>query len=481
MNLRPVGFILGFLIASLAAAMLLTAVVSVGFGDGQWPAFVLSGSLCVFVSGQLILGMRQREVVIDRRQAFLITSLAWLVMPLFGALPLMWSSLRISFTDAVFEAASGLTTTGATVLVGLDVMPRSVLFWRSLMHWLGGIGIVAMGVAVLPFLRVGGLQLFRTESSDRSDKVVPRASQFATAVLGVYLALTVLCAIAYALAGMSGFDAINHAMSTVATGGFSTSDQSLGHYGSAAIEWIAVVFMLSGSLPFVLYVQALRGRPMLLVRDAQVVTLVGLLAGSSLLVSVWLVVRADIPWPEAIRMAVFNLTSIVTTTGFASTDYTLWGTSAVMVFMFLTFVGGCTGSTSGGFKIYRFLVVGQIFRGTAYRMITPHGVYIATYGGRPIDLDIVKSVATFMIAYFTAILVLTMALGMLGLDFETAFSGAATAISNVGPGIGQVIGPAGSFASLPDAAKWLLGFAMVLGRLEIVTVAVLLIPDFWRG
>jgi trk system potassium uptake protein TrkH len=397
MNLQPVGYILGYLIGTLAVAMTATALVSLAMGDGEWLAFALAASMCVFVAGLLIFGMRQREVAIDRRQAFLITSLAWLVMPVLSAIPLMWSSLQVSLTDAVFECASGLTTTGSTVLAGLDTMAPSLLLWRSLLHWLGGIGIVAMGIAILPFLRVGGLQLFRTESSDRSDKVVPRANQFAVALLGVYFGLSVLCAIGFYAAGMTVFEAINHAMATLSTGGFSTSDASIGHFQSPAIEWIAVVFMLAGALPFALYVQAIRGRPLLLFRDAQVVTIVALLAGAGLVLSLWVAATSDIAWGDAFRLAVFNLTSVVSTTGFASTDYTLWGTFAVLVFLFFTFVGGCAGSTAGGIKIYRFLIVGQMFRATVHRMITPHGVYIPSYGGRPIDLEIVKSVAAFMI------------------------------------------------------------------------------------
>ncbi|MGF1627228.1 MAG: TrkH family potassium uptake protein [Alphaproteobacteria bacterium] len=480
MNLQPVAFILGYLIGALAVAMAVTAAASLAMGDGEWPAFSVSSGLCIFVSGLLILGMRQREIIIDRRQGFLLTSMAWTVVPFLGALPLIWSSRQMSLTDAVFESVSGLTTTGSTVLTGLDVLEPSLLLWRSMLQWLGGIGIIAMGVTVLPFLRVGGLQLFRTESSDRSDKVVARASQFTSLLIGTYAVLSLLCALAYAAAGMSAFDAINHAMTTISTGGYSTHDASIGYFQSPVIDWIATLFMLSGALPFVLYVQAVRGRPLQVFTDSQVLTLVALLAGSSLVMSVWLWSGSDIAWIDAIRLTAFNLTSVVTTTGFATADYTLWGTFAVVVFLFFTFVGGCAGSTSGGFKIYRFLIVGQMFRATTHRMITPHGVYIATYGGRPIDLEIVKSVATFMIAFFTTILLLTMALGMLGLDFQTAFSGAATAVANVGPGIGQTIGPAGNFAPLPDAAKWLLSFGMLLGRLEIVTLAVLLMPDFWR-
>jgi len=480
MDLRPVGFIFGYLVMALAGAMIIPVGVSVLTGDGEWPAFAGAMGASVFVGGMLILGLRPEQIAIDRRQGFVVTSLAWSGLPLFGALPLLWSGLDLSVTDAVFESVSGLTTTGSTILSGLDGMAPSLLMWRSMLQWVGGIGIIAMGIAILPFLRVGGMQVFRMESSDRSDKVVPKASQFTLLLVSIYLGLTALCAIAYGAAGMTAFQAVNHAMTTISTGGYATSDLSMGYFSSPTIHWLATLFMLSGGLPFVLYIQALRGRPLLLVNDGQVQALFGLLAAFTVALALWLVARTDLDFLVALRLAAFNVTSVVTTTGYATSDYMVWGTFAVVAFYFLTFVGGCSGSTSGGFKIYRFQVIAQLFAVSGRRMLTPHGVFFATYGGKPIDEDVVQSVATFMILFVTTILILALALGLMGLDIQTAFSGAATAVANVGPGIGPIIGPAGNFSSLPDAAKWLLSLGMVLGRLEIVTLAILLVPDFWK-
>lgn len=460
--------------------MATVALVSLVMNDGEWRPFFEASGLAVVLAGFLILGLRPGDVVINRRQGFLLTSLAWLILPVIGAMPLLLSELPIGLADAVFESVSGLTTTGSTVLTDLDDMAPTLLLWRSVLQWLGGIGIIAMGIAILPFLRVGGLQLFRTESSDRSDKVVPRANELAVLLITVYVALTVLCALAYLLAGMTVFEAVNHAMTTISTGGYSTSDFSIGVFESPAIEWVATIFMLSGGLPFVLYVQAMRGRPVVLLQDGQVRTFLALLVGTSLVLSIWLVIHNDIAWIDAIRMTAFSVTSIVTTTGYVSPDYTEWGSFAVIVFLFLTFVGGCAGSTAGGFKVYRFQIVGQMFRVSTARMMMPHGVLAPTYAGRPVDNDIINSVAMFMIVFFMSVLVFTMALGMLGLDFQTSFSGAVTAIANVGPGIGETIGPSWNFARLPEAAKWLLSLAMILGRLEIVTLLVLVTPYFWR-
>jgi trk system potassium uptake protein TrkH len=410
-----------------------------------------------------------------------LTVLAWLWVCVLGAGPLLWGTDRLSVADAVFESTSGLTTTGSTVLVGLDALSPSLLLWRSMLQWIGGIGIIVMGVAILPFLRVGGMQIFRLESSDRSDKIVPRANEFAVLLIVVYLGLSFACALAYLVAGMSPFEAVNHAMTTVSTGGFSTSDSSMAHFASPTIHWLCTGFMLAGGLPFVLYIQALRGRSWALWQDAQVRALTLFLAATSLGLSVWVAAHEGLPWPEALRLSAFNVTSIVTTTGYALTDYTLWGGAAATLFYFLTFVGGCSGSTAGGFKIYRFQIYLSLFGVMTRRMITPHGVFWPRYEERHVDTETFLSMATFTALFVITIVLLAFALSLTGLDLVTSFSGAATAVTNVGPGLGPLIGPAGSFASLSDTAKWLLSLGMILGRLEIVTVAILVLPAFWRA
>jgi len=481
MSTRPIGFILGFLILVFAGAMLAPLFVSLATEDGEWPAFAAGIGTCLFVGGMLILTLRSDRIELGRRQGFALTSTVWVCLPLFGALPFVWSDRVGTFTDAVFESVSGITTTGSTVLAGLDLMEPSLLLWRSLLQWLGGIGIIAMGIVILPFLRVGGMQIFRTESSDRSDKVVARASDFMVMLVGVYVGLSLLCAGAYALAGMTVFEAVNHAMTTISTGGYSTSDLSMGYFESAAIQWIGTFFMLAGGIPFALYIFALRGKPGRLFRNSQVLTFLSFVLAVSLGLAVYLMVTRDTSLPLALRLTAFNVTSVVTTTGYATSDYTAWGGFAGVVFYFLIFLGACSGSTSGGFKVYRVQIIYELVRTTIRRMTMPHGVFIPRYAGKEIDAEVTYSVAAFMVLFVTTILVIALALAMIGLDFETAFSGAATAVANVGPGVGDVIGPAGNFSSLPDVAKWILSAGMILGRLEIVTLAVLALPEYWRA
>jgi trk system potassium uptake protein TrkH len=338
-----------------------------------------------------------------------------------------------------------------------------------------------MGVAILPILRVGGMQLVRTESSDLSEKILPRAAQIASAIGLIYLALTLACAILYWYAGMVPFDAAAHAMTTIATGGFSTRDASIGGFGSAAIEWIAIVFMVIGSLPFVLYIQASGGQLRPLLRDAQVRWFIGIAAVVALAISLWLILTASALPSEALRHATFNAVSTISTTGYASTDYGLWGTFPVATLFFLMCVGGCTGSTSGGIKVFRLTVLHAVASNQVARLLRPHGVFVATFNRRPLPETAAIAVMAFVFLFALSFALLAIMLSALGLDYLTAMSGALTALANVGPGLGDIIGPAGNFSSLPDSAKWLLSAAMLLGRLELLTVLVLFTPAFWRG
>ena len=413
------------------------------------------------------------------RQAYVLTFLAWLAVPAFGALPLVFSELELSYTDAFFETMSGVTTTGSTVLVGLDTMPHSILLWRALMQWLGGVGIIVMAIAILPWLRSGGMQLFRAESSDRSDKPMPRLAAITAALCGVYVTASVVCAIAYHLAGMSVFDAIAHSMATLATGGFSTRDLSFIDY-SVSAQWVGTVFMIVGALPFLLYVRAVRGDWAIL-RDRQTQIMLLLLTAAVVALALWMHLHGGRPLAEALRLAAFNATSVMTTTGFASDDFNLWGSFAIGVFFYLMFIGGCTGSTSGAIKVFRFRVLFIVLRSYLSRRFMPHAVAHPSYDGKELSGDVVEGVMAFLAVYFLTVAIAALALGAFGLDWLTALSGAVQAIGNVGPGLGPIIGPAGNFASLPDGAKWILAFAMLLGRLELFTVLVLMTPGFWRG
>jgi len=484
LQVRPVLYLVGGMLVVLSLAMLLPAAVDGLAGHANWQAFALSGA-ATFVCGSALLYATRCSLAggLSLRQAFLLTPLAWLAISLFAAVPLYLSDcarLKGSVTNAFFEAMAGLTTTGATVIVGLDTAPPGVLLWRALLQWLGGIGIIAAAIAILPALGVGGMQLFRTESSDRSEKVRPRVREIAATIGAVYCGLTIACGLAYWAAGMTPFDALAHALTTVSTAGFSTSDGSIGHWNSPAIEWIAILFMISGALPFVLYVRLLH-RERAALRDSQVLILLGLLAIVTAVLAIWLVASGRHGIAEAVRHAAFNVVSIVTTTGFATADYMLWGNAAVGVFFALAFIGGCTGSTSGGLKIFRFEVMARLLRSHFLQLLYPRGVFPRVYAGRPLPDDVVVSVVVFFSLYFICYSAVTIALMGLDLDFLTSASAAASTLSGVGPGLGPIIGPAGNYGPLPDAAKWLLCFVMLLGRLELFAVLVLFMPRFWRG
>jgi trk system potassium uptake protein TrkH len=479
-DIRPILFILGVVLAPFGVAMVFPALADLSVGNKDWQVFAAAGALTVFAGGVLMLANRGPIGELGLRQAFLLTTISWLTVALFGALPLLLSNLGLDYTDAFFESMSGLTTTGSTVLTGLDELPPGILFWRALLQWIGGVGIIVMGIAILPFLQVGGMQLFRAESSDRSDKPLPRIRQVADGIAVAYLFLTLACTLLYWFGGMTSFEALAHAMTTVSTGGYSTSDGSIGHFDSALIDWTAIVFMLAGAIPFFLYVRTFYSDPLAIVRNSQVRAFLGFLAALIVALTAWVYAAQSIPLADALRQVTFNVVSIVTTTGYATTDYSLWGSTAVVIFLAITVIGGCTGSTAGGIKIMRFEIIVLSARMQTKRLIHPHRIAALSYNNAPISGELQVSVAAFSVLFFVSIVLGTAALCALGLDFLTSLSAAATAVANVGPGLGEIVGPAGNFASLPDAAKWLLAIGMLLGRLELFTILVLFHPGFWR-
>lgn len=478
---RPVLYVVGILLVILAAAMLLPAMIEIFSGTPDWRAFVFAAAATVFVGGSLVLATFSDRARLGLRQAFLMTSLCWFAAALFGALPFTFLKLPLNFTDAFFESMSGITTTGSTVMIGLDHAPPGILLWRALLQWIGGIGIIVTAVAVLPMLQVGGMQLFRTESSDRSQKIVPRTGQLASGIAIVYCGLTVLLVIGLLAGGMTLFNAVVHAMTTISTGGFSTSDQSIAAFENPVIHWIIFAGMVAGALPFVLFVSAMHGHPRMLYKDTQVQWFIGTLA-----VVIAGITAAEIWFQDqefwlALRLSAFNVTSILSGTGYASSAYDNWGTFAPGIFFMLMFIGGCAGSASCGIKIFRFQILFAAAGVQIKKLIQPHGVFVAHYNRSAISTDIVESVMAFTLVYMASFAVLTIAMGVLGFDLITAASAAATTISNVGPGLGDIVGPSGTFAALPAAAKWLLAAGMLLGRLEFFTILVLFAPSFWRG
>lgn len=478
--LRPSLYVSSFFALYLAIAMIIPALVALGDDHQNWAVFAGSSVGVIALSLLGIASLRGPVPQFSPRFGFMLTTVLWVVCVTVCAVPFWFSPLNITTAEAFFEAMSGLTTTGATVLSGLDMMPRSILLWRSMMQWFGGIGIIAIGMFLFPFLRIGGMQFFRTESSDRSDKALPKLVQVARALCVIYVVATLVCMIIYAALGMSLFDAVNHAMTTVATGGFSTHDRSFGFFEDPRMLWVAVVFMIIGALPFVLYVEFfVRGR-FSLFRDVQVRVFLGGIVFVGFALAVWLEFTRNIMFHEALTQAYFNVVSIVTTTGYASDDYAVWGPFAFGVFFILTFIGGCSGSTTGGIKVYRFIIVWQALKRTFTRLVYPDAIVPLRFGDRHVDQDVYDSVIVFLIAYFLIFGLSILALALLGNDFITALTGALTALSNVGPGLGETIGPAGNFRPLGDTEMWLLSFLMLLGRLEIMTVLVLFVPAFWN-
>ena len=481
MDFRPIFMIVGLLLSTLAFGMCVPAIVDAFFGNPDWQVFAVSAAVTLFVGITMTLTSNTRGVKLNVRQAFVMTTLSWLAITFFASLPFAFSELQLSFTDAFFEAMSGVTTTGSTVITNLDRAPPGILLWRALLQWLGGIGIIVMAIAVMPILRVGGMQLFRMESSDASEKALPRAAQIASTIGLIYFGLTMIWALFYWLAGMGGFDAFAHAMTTIATGGFSTSDASIAVFDSWAIDTLATLGMVVGSLPFVLYLKTIRGGYRALASDSQVQWFFAIAAFFVLSASGWLWLKAGSDPLTALQYGSFNVVSIMTGTGYATSDFGLWGSFAMPIFFFIMFIGGCAGSTTCGIKIFRFQVLYAAARTQTRHLLQPHGVFIPYYNRRPIPDEVIVSVLSFFFVFGICFAALALGLGLMGLDFVTALSGAATAISNVGPGLGPIIGPAGSFQPLPDAAKWLLSAGMLLGRLELFTVLVLFTRAFWRG
>lgn len=477
---RPILFIIGILLCTLAVGMFVPATVDLYFGHTDWRVFSAASAVSLFIGGALIMMNRVDRLRMTSRQAFILTTASWLVLTAVSALPFAFSNLHMSYTDAFFEAMSGISTTGSTVMVGLDTAPPGILLWRAILQWLGGIGIIVMAIAVMPMLRVGGMQLFRMENSDRSDKAFPRATQIAMGIALLYLGFTVIWSILLWWAGMPLFDAVAHAMTTIATGGFSTKDASVGYYDSALIDVIITCGMLTGALPFILYLQMLRGNGLALWRDSQVRWFLTIAGTIILGMALWHHDVNQVPFLEALRYSAFNIVSVMTGTGYATTDYGLWGPFAVTVFFFVMFIGGCAGSTTCGVKIFRLQVLYETAKVQLNQMLRPHGVFIAYYNRKPLSEDVTESVLSFFFLFVACFAILAAGLGAMGLDFVTALSSAGTAIANVGPGLGPIVGPSGNFATLPDGAKWLMSAGMLIGRLEVFTVLVLFSPEFWR-
>ncbi len=476
---RSVALIIGALLILLGVFMLAPMIADLVTGSVEWRSFAAASALTLFTGAILMLVARGGKLKMNLQAAFILTTFSWVVMAVFATLPFMLAETPLSFTDAYFESMSGLTTTGSTVMSGLDDLPKGILLWRAILQWIGGVGIIIVALAVLPMLKVGGMQLFRAEWFEPMGKILPRAQAIAIGIGAAYLGLTMLCAGVYWMLGVDAFDAICLSMTTLSTGGFANSDASFAAYSQGGADIAGTVFMTLAALPFAAYILAVRGNFSALWRNTQARGFLGFLAVVIVFMSLYMEFTDHEGLAHPIRLAMFNVVSITTGTGYGFGDFQLWGPMAAPLFFVLMFVGGCAGSTSCSIKIFRFQVAIEGLRAHIRRMIRPHIVIPLRYNGAPLPQSALFSVYSFFFVFFACFAVATIALSFAGLDTTTAISSAATAIANVGPGLGDIVGPAGNFSTLPDFAKWVLSLTMLVGRLELFTVLVLFTPRFW--
>ncbi|SEG38874.1 trk system potassium uptake protein TrkH [Thalassococcus halodurans] len=480
-DLRPVAYVIGLLVSFLGVTMLFPLIVDIAEGRGAWPVFLESAIISILAGGLIALssanGVKER---LSLQQTFLLTTGVWVALPVFGAIPFVIGATEATIVDAYFEAMSGLTTTGSTVFSGLDDLPKGLLLWRGLLQWLGGIGIIVVAMVFLPELRVGGMQIFRSEAFDTMGKILPRATEISASISTIYVTITLICGLCYLVTGMNAFDATVHALTTVSTGGFSNYDASFGTFQGPA-EYVASVFMILAALPFVRFVQMARGNRTAILYDSQVRAFLAIIV-ILVVVTVSILVTVFPHHPEqAIREALFNITSIMTGTGYASVDYMQWGPFLIAMFFFIGLIGGCAGSTACSVKVFRYQLLVASIKTQLRKIRSPNGIFTPRYEGRPVSEDVMSSVMSFFMFFLVILGMFAIALGMTGLDFITSISGAATALANIGPGLGDEIGPAGNFQNINDTAKWLLIFAMLMGRLELMAVLILFTVRFWRG
>jgi len=477
-NYKTVFFTLGILQIILGIFMLIPIFVQFFFKEIDSSFF--GASIITIIFGTLFfLSNLDHDKKLNLQQAFLLTALSWLSIAIFGSLPLIFSEVNFSFTNAFFESMSGITTTGSTIIPNLEEMPKAILLWRAILQWLGGIGIIVMAITLMPIMNVGGMQLFKISNSDSSEKILPKSKEIALRLIYIYSGLTTLCAISYKILGMNTFDSITHSMTTIATGGFSNYNESIGFFNSFSIEISAMIFIILGSLPFIAYIKFLNGNRKIFISDIQIRTFLKIILISILILSIYLFL--DKSSELNFRTVLFNVISILTGTGYVNAQFDNWGGFPLIIFIGLMFIGGCAGSTTCGIKIFRFQILYSFVLNQLKKIIYPKGIFVLKYNQSPVDDKFTASIISFIYMYLVIFFAITALLSLTGLDFITSISGAATSISNVGPGLGSTIGPNGNFSSLPDISKWILSFGMILGRLELFAILVLFLPSFWRN
>ena len=481
-NYKTVFFAIGILLIILGLFMLIPFLVQIIYGE-QNSTFLSSAVVTFFIGILLVLANLEDNKKLNLQQAFLLTTLSWLSIAIFGSLPFMLSTLNLSFVDSFFESMSGITTTGSTVITNLDSSPKGILIWRAILQWLGGIGVIVMAITILPLLNVGGMQLFKNDQmSETTEKILPKTREVTLIISIIYLALTLTCAVAYWFAGMNIFDSIAHSMTTIATGGFSTYSSSIGYFQNPKIEIVSIIFIILGSLPFIAYLKFIKGDRKIFLKDSQIRGLIYILFISVILMFIYLLLNnQEYSFLDNLRISTFNVVSILSGTGYITADFSSWGKFPLIFFLFLMFVGGCAGSTTCGIKIFRFQILVSFAINQVKKLVYPHAIFSIKYNNEKINNTFIYSIMAFIFLYFFIFFILSAVLSLNGLDFVTALSGAATSISNVGPGLGSIIGPDGSFQDLPNFSKLSLSLGMLLGRLELFAVLVLFFPSFWKN
>ena len=477
-NYKTVFFTLGILQIILGIFMLIPIIAQLFYNEIDSSFF--GASIVTIIFGTLFfLSNLDHEKKLSLQQAFLLTALSWLSIAIFGSLPFVFSSLDFSFTNAFFESMSGITTTGSTIIPNLENMPKGILLWRALLQWLGGIGIIVMAITLMPIMNVGGMQLFKISNNDSSEKILPKSKEIALRLIYIYSGLTGLCALSYKILGMNIFDSLTHSMTTIATGGFSNYNESIGFFNSLSIEISAMIFIILGSLPFIAYIKFLSGDKKIFFSDIQIKTFLKIILFSIIILSIYLIIYSSSELN--LRSIFFNIISILTGTGYVNAQFDKWGGFPVVLFLGLMFIGGCAGSTTCGIKIFRIQILYSFVSNQLKKIIYPKGVFVLKYNQSPVDNKFIASIISFIYMYLVIFFIITAFLSLTGLDFITSISGAATSISNVGPGLGSIIGPNGNFSSLPEVSKWILTLGMILGRLELFAILVLFLPSFWRN
>ena len=478
-NYKTVFYTLGTLQIILGIFMLIPVIIQLIYNELD-SGFVSASIITIIFGVLFFLSNLDHNKNIDLPQAFILTALSWVSIAIFGSLPFIFSDLSLKFTDAFFESMSGITTTGSTIITDLDNAPKGILLWRAILQWLGGIGIILMAITLMPLMNIGGMQLFKISSNDSAEKILPKSKEVSLRLIIIYSILTFTCGLFYKVFGMNYFDSLTHSMTTIATGGFSNYNDSIGHFNSALIEINAIIFIILGSIPFIAYIKYLNGDKKIFYKDSQISFFLKTIIISVFIIFIFLLLKNINSETFLLREVIFNVVSILTGTGYVTTNYSDWGSFPLIFFLILMFIGGCAGSTACGLKIFRIHILYKFFVMQLKKYIYPRGVFVLKYGDSVLNEKFISSIISFVFLYIVIFFIITMLLSISGLDFITAVSGAATSISNVGPGLGGIIGPNGNFSLLPDFSKWVLSIGMILGRLELFAIIVLFIPSFWK-